>query len=130
MWQILRRNIGINYYQGGASWWTTEEENDHISMKKTNYIKSTMLSFLKVCLYGYYTNCQFYQISLFHQLKIVFCKINENHFFKDCILNFTSSSLKLASTLEIAFKKFFLKKYFLKYIIQCNHIDWNEIYIK
>ena len=31
-----------------------------------------MLSFLKVCLYGCYTNCQFYQISLFHQLNIVF----------------------------------------------------------
>ena len=64
-----------------------------------------MLSFLKVCLYGYYTKCQFYRISLFCQLKIVFRKINEKHFFKDCILNFTSSSLKLTSTLEIAFKK-------------------------
>ena len=88
-----------------------------------------MISFLKVCLYGYYTNCQFYQISLFCQLKIVFHKISENHFFKDCILNFTSNSLKLTSTLEIAFKNFFLKKYFLKYIIQCNLIGWNEIYV-
>ena len=57
--------------------------------KKQFYIKSTMLSFLKVCLYGYYTNCQFYRISLFRQLKIVFRKISENHFFKHCILNFT-----------------------------------------
>ena len=80
---------GKVYSQGGASWWTAEEENDRISMKKTNYIKSTMLSFLKVCLYGYYTNFQFYRISLFHQLKIVFHKFSENHFFKDCILNFT-----------------------------------------
>ena len=89
-------------YQGGASWWTAEY-NDRISMKKTNYIKITMLSFLKVyILYGYYTNCQFYQISLFCQLKIVFHKISKNHFFKDCILNFTWSSLKLTSTLEIA----------------------------
>ena len=80
---------GYALYQGDASWWTAEGENDRISLKKTNYIKSTLLSFLKVCLYGYYTNCQFYQISLFHQLNIVFHKISENHFFKDCILNFT-----------------------------------------
>ena len=118
------------WFTGGASWWTAEEENDRISMKKTNYIKITLLSFLKVCLYGYYTNCQFYWISLFHQLNIVFCKISKNHFFKDCILNFTWSSLKLTSTLEIAVKYFFRKKYFLKYIIQCKHIDWNEIYVK
>ena len=66
-----------------------EEENDRISMKKTNYVKSTLLSFLKECLYGYYTNCQFYRMSLFHQLNTVFHKINKNHFFKDYILNFT-----------------------------------------
>ena len=87
--QIFLLLAGSRHFQGGASWWTAEEENDRISMKKTNYIKSTMLSFLKVCLYSYYTKCQFYQISLFCQLKIVFHKINENHFFKDCILNFT-----------------------------------------
>ena len=47
-----------------------------------------MLSFLKVCLYGCYANCQFYQISLFYQLNIVFHKITENHFqvkIKDCM---------------------------------------------
>ena len=76
-------------YQGYAAWLTAEEESDRISMKKTNYIKSILLSFLKVCLYGCYTNCQFYQISLFRQVNIVFRKISENHFFKDCILNFT-----------------------------------------
>ena len=45
---------------GGAARLTAEEESDRISMKKTNYIKSTLLSLLKVCLYGCYTNCQFY----------------------------------------------------------------------
>ena len=111
-------NVVFVHQQGGAAWLTAEEESDRISMKKkTNYIKSTLLSFLKVCLYGWYTNCQFYRISLFHQLNIVFCKISENHFSKDCILNFTSSSLKLTWTLEIALNYFFLKKYFLKYII-------------
>ena len=75
------RNGQTQQNQRGASWWTADKENDRISMKKTNYIKSTLLSFLKVCLYGYYTNCQFYQVSLFRQLNIVFCKIIENHFF-------------------------------------------------
>ena len=49
---------------------------------------STMLSFPKVCLYGCYTNHQFYRILLFHQLNIVFLKITENHFqvkIKDCM---------------------------------------------
>ena len=55
----------------GAAWWTAEEENDRISMKKTNYIKSTFLSFLKVCLYGCYTNCQFYRISLFRTFHCI-----------------------------------------------------------
>ena len=27
-------------------------------------------------------------------------------------------------------KHFFEKKNFLKYIIPCNHVDWNEIYVK
>ena len=54
--------------------------------KKTNYKKITLVSFLKVCLYGCCTNCQFYQISLFCPLNIVFRK---TIFFKDCILNFT-----------------------------------------
>ena len=67
---------------GGAAWLTAEEESDRISMKKTNYIKSTLLSLLKVCLYGCYTNCQFYQISHFCELNIVFCKISENNFLR------------------------------------------------
>ena len=86
---LLIGQYKFNHIQGGALWWTAEEENYRISMKKTNYIKSTMLSFLKVCLYSYYTNCQFYQISLFRQLKILFRKISKNHFFRDSILNFT-----------------------------------------
>ena len=75
-WKCPRLN------QGDASCWTAEEENDRISMQKPNYIKSTLLSFLKVCLYGYYTNCQFYQISLFLQMNIVFHKISENYFLR------------------------------------------------
>ena len=51
--------------RAGSAWLTAEEENDCISMKKTNYSKSTLLYFLKVCLYGCYTKCQFYRISLF-----------------------------------------------------------------
>ena len=50
--------------RGGSARLTAEEESDCISMKKTNYSKSTLLYFLKVCLYGCYTKCQFYQISL------------------------------------------------------------------
>ena len=34
----------------------------HINGKKTNYIKSTFISFPNVCLYGCYTKCQFCQI--------------------------------------------------------------------
>ena len=56
------------------------EVNDHISIKSANYIKSTLLSFLKVCLYGCYTNLPFYPISPFHQLNIVSHKVCENHF--------------------------------------------------
>ena len=75
------RHFKHQWSQGAASWWIAEEESDRISMKKTNCIKSALLPFLKVC--------QFYQISLFRQLNIVFHKISKNHFFKDCILNFT-----------------------------------------
>ena len=58
---------------------------DRISIKATNHIKSTLLSFLKVCLRGCYTKSQFYQISLFHQLDIFSRKliksISENEHF-------------------------------------------------
>ena len=30
-------SLGDVVFQGGASWWTAEEENDRISMKKTNH---------------------------------------------------------------------------------------------
>ena len=101
---------------GGAAWLTAEEESDSISMKKkTNYIKSTLLSFLKVCLYGYYTNCQFYRISLFHQLNIVFCKISENHFLKDCILNITYLKfIKVDMNFRNSFQIFFFEKILFK----------------
>ena len=47
---------------GGASWWTSEVENDRISMKKTNYIKSLQCYlFCTKCVCTATTlTCQFY----------------------------------------------------------------------
>ena len=36
------------FFQGGASWWTAEEENDHISMKK-NIIYAMIAKTLSFC---------------------------------------------------------------------------------
>ena len=33
----------LNNVQGGASWWTAEEENDRMSMEKTNYIEYNVI---------------------------------------------------------------------------------------
>ena len=71
MFSDVQFNFNL-HRSGGAAWWTIEEENDRISTKKTNYIKSTLLYFLKVCLYSCYTNYEFYRISPFCQLNIVF----------------------------------------------------------
>ena len=119
MWSTVR---GCSVVDRRSGKWS------HIN-EKTNYIESTLLSFLKVCLYGSHTNCQFYWISLFHQLNTVFHKFSKNHFIKDCIFKFTWSSLKLTWALEIAFKYFIWKKCFLKYIIQYKHIVLNFTYI-
>ena len=54
--------------------------NDRVSFTNTNYIKSTLLSFLKVCLYGYCINSSFYYVLFFCQLDMVSYQINENHF--------------------------------------------------
>ena len=114
------------HFQGGAAWLTAEEESNRISMKKANYIKSTLLSLLKVCLYGCYTNCQFYRISLFRQLNIVFHKIRENHFFKDYL-----KFIKVDMNFRNSFQIFILEKILFKICnIKSNHIDWNEIYVK
>ena len=51
------------------------EVNDRILIKNTYYRKSTLSSFLKVCLYGCYTNPPFYRSSLFRQLNKVSRKI-------------------------------------------------------
>ena len=106
-----------------------------------------MLSFLKVCLYGCYTNRQFYRISLFHQLNIVFREITENHFqvkIKDCIwaayevlVKFKTPFIwhKFHSNLYIYlhcimyFKKYFFKKKDLKAIPKVD-MNFNELHVK
>ena len=57
-----------------------------------------------------------------------FWKISENPFFKDIklYLKFIQVNMNFRNSFQI----FFWKKYFLKYVIQCKHIDWNEIYVK
>ena len=52
------------------------------------------------------------------------------YFLKVCLTAATLTVNFIEFHLEIAFKHFFWKKYFLKYIIQCKHIDLNEIYVK
>ena len=77
--------------RGASARWTAEQKKSRLTLnkyKEINYIKGTLLSFLKVCLYSCYTNSPFHQTSLFHQLDIVSCKISKNHFhakLKDCM---------------------------------------------
>ena len=49
-------------YQGVQRGGPPTEVNNRISIKNANYIKSTLVSFLKVCLYNCCTNAPFYQI--------------------------------------------------------------------
>ena len=57
----------------------------------TNCIKSTLLCFLKVCLNGCYTKCQFYRISVFPELNIgnlfiyAYLRLICNHFFLNAV---------------------------------------------
>ena len=90
---------------------TKKEVNDRVSMKNTQYRKSTLLCFLKVCLYSCYNNPPFCRISLFHQLNIDSHKISENHFLR-IALNLYLKFIKVDMNFKNSFQIFFEEKCF------------------
>ena len=80
-----------------------------------------MLSFLKVCLHGYYTNYQFYQISLFLD------KISENHFLRIAYIKLYMKFIKVDINFRNSFQIFFFEKILFKIYntMQTYRLEWN-----
>ena len=103
--------------------------NDRISIKNAKYIISTLLSFLKLCLYSCYTNPPFHWISLFNQLNIVSCKMCENHFLR-IAFKLHLKFIKVDTNFRNSFQIIFLGKIFLEiHNTMQTYIEWNGKFI-